>query len=194
MKSDARYLQPRLLAANISMDRQNYKDANRYANEILALIGDNPSARLLRATSLTGMGNFTEAGKELSRLNREYPRAAAPRIQSGELLRAQKNYKEAENVFRGLYEADRTDILALQSLLNTYYDQGKYDAAIQYLSQESHRGNSAQIRNQPPGRRPLRGKKCDMAVPAVQSDDRRPASIRHEAHLKLETPICRRAM
>ena len=156
MKLDSRYLQPRLLAANLSMERQDFKEANRYANEILGLTGDNASARLLRVGSLTGMGNFNDAAKELNQLNRQYPNSPALKMQAGELMRAQKNYKEAENIFRNMYESDRTNLAALRALVNTYYEQGKNEAAITYLSQEIRRNNSADMRSMLGGSRAAR--------------------------------------
>jgi tetratricopeptide (TPR) repeat protein len=163
MKLDIRYLQPRLMAANLSMERRDYQRAGQYADEILGLTGDNASARLLKAASLTGLGNFNEAARELNQLNREYPQSPLLKIQSGELLRAEKNYKEAENIFRAVYEGDRTNMVALNNLVNTYYDQGKYDTAIQYLTQEQRRNNSTEIRGML-AEAALRGKKLDLAV------------------------------
>lgn len=150
-------------AANVSLNRQEFKEANQYATRLVSLTNGDASARLLNAASLIGMGNYNDASRELNQLTREYPNAPMPKIQEGELLRAQKNYKEAENIFRSIYESDRTDVVALGNLMNTYYDQGKYDAAIQYLTQESRRTGSAQIQ-QMLADAALRGKKLDVAI------------------------------
>jgi tetratricopeptide (TPR) repeat protein len=97
-------------------------------------------------------------------LAREFPNSSAPKLQNGELMRRQKNYKEAESIFRGLYEKDRSDLVALTRLMDTYYEQGKYDAAIQYLTRESAgNSSSAQIRDLLADAA-LRGKNLDLAV------------------------------
>lgn len=158
-----RYLQPLLLAANLSLERQDYKQANQYAAAILNLTGDNPAAKLIGAASLTGMGDFTGAARELNQLSRQFPNSPVLKFQRGDLMRAQKNYKEAENIFRSLYESDRKDLVPLRSLVATWYEQGKYDAAVQYLTQETHRANSEEIRSLL-AEAALRGKKLDLAI------------------------------
>jgi tetratricopeptide (TPR) repeat protein len=163
IKLDPSFLAPQLLAANLSMERQDYRQASQYADQILKLTHDNAAARLLKAASMTGLGNFNEAASELRRLDREYPGAAAPKLQIGNLKLAEKSYKEAETIFRGLYESDRSNLVALSRLIDTYYEQGRYDLAVQYLTKETRTSTSPEVRAML-GEAALRGKKLDVAV------------------------------
>lgn len=157
------YVPALVYAANVSLERQEFKEANQYANRLANVTGGNASARLLSAVSLIGMGDFSGASRELNRLNRENPNASLIKVQQGELMRAEKNYKEAENIFKTLYESDRNNLVALGRLMDTYYDQEKYDAAIQYLTGESRRSGSKEIQRMLADAA-LRGKKLDVAI------------------------------
>ena len=163
IRLDSRFLEPRLMAANIDMQRQDYKLAGQMADDIMKLTKNDPSARLVKAASLTGMGDFAAASVLLRQLENEYPASVAPRLQIGTLYLQQKKYKEAEDVFKNIYEGDRSNSAALSRLLETYYQQQKYDAAIQYLNQEKARRNTPELQALLADAA-LRGKKLDLAV------------------------------
>jgi tetratricopeptide (TPR) repeat protein len=163
LRIDPRLLQARLLAANTSLQIQDYKGAAQYADQVLQLTGDNPAARLLKAESLAGMGNLTEATNEANRLNRQFPAAVEPKLELASLALTQKKFAEAESMFRTLYSADRKDLRALQGLLDVYYSQNRYDEAIRFLTEESAKTGSAEVRGLLADAS-LRGRKFDSAI------------------------------
>ncbi len=92
IRLDNSLLTPRLLAATLSLQREDYTSAARYADEVLARASDNAEARLLRSASLTGMGNFEQASREVDQLNKRFPNALEPKLQAAALKVAQKQY------------------------------------------------------------------------------------------------------
>jgi tetratricopeptide (TPR) repeat protein len=144
IKLNPNLLAPRLLAAAVSMQKEDYKGAARYADEVLARSSDNAEARLLRAGSLTGLKNFEQASAEVDRLNRQYPTAVEPKLQLAALKVAQKQYVQAEDIYKRLYE-ETHDARPLAGLVDTYLLNNQYDTAIAFLNQQKGKSDSAQI-------------------------------------------------
>jgi tetratricopeptide (TPR) repeat protein len=163
LKIDPGLLQARLLAANTSLQTQDYKEAGQYADQVLQLTGDNPMARLVKVESLAGLGNLNEAASEAGKLDRDFPSALEPKLELASLALAQKKFVEAESMFRSLYVSDRRDLRALQGLLGVYYAQNRYDAAIQFLTDEMVKNDSPEVRRLL-GDASLRGRKYDLAI------------------------------
>ena len=155
-------LAPRLLAAAVSLQREDYKGAARYADEVLARANDNAEARLLRSASLTGMGNFEQASLEVDRLSRQYPNTVEPKLQAAALKVAQKQYAQAAEIYKSIYEATH-DPRPLAGLVDTYLLNNQYDTAIAFLNQQKGKGNSAQI-DALLADAALRAHKLDLAV------------------------------
>jgi tetratricopeptide (TPR) repeat protein len=159
---DPELTQARLLAADTSLRMQDYQQALQYADQAIAA-GVSPIARLIRVKSLAGMGTLSQATAEANRLAREFPNDAAPKLELASLKLGQKNFAEAESIFRALYTADRTNLPALQGLIQSFYVQNRYDAAIETLKQELSKADSAEIRAMLADAC-LRGRKLDLAI------------------------------
>jgi tetratricopeptide (TPR) repeat protein len=162
VKLNNNLLAPRLLSASLSLQREDYRAAARYADEVLARAADNPEARLLRSASLTGMGNFEQAALELDRLNRQFPSELEPKLQAAALRVAQKQYAQAEEMYKSLYEATH-DLRPLAGLVDTYLLNGQFDTAIAFLNQQKGKANPAQI-DAMLADAALRAHKLDLAV------------------------------
>ncbi|HTA42746.1 MAG TPA: tetratricopeptide repeat protein [Bryobacteraceae bacterium] len=163
IRQNPRFLPAKVLAANISMEREDYTTARRYGEDIARLTGGSPGARLLQAAALTGMGNFDEAARQINELNREFPGAPEPKLQMAALDLAEKKYPAAESLYRGLYDANPKDLRSLQGLIDTYEAEGRHDTAIQFLTQQKQKSPSPQIEAMLADTA-LRGNKLDLAV------------------------------
>lgn len=165
MRQNPQLLQARVLAADVSMRRGDYAQANRYSDDIVAQTQGSPAARLLRAEALTGMGNFDQATREVNQLSQEFPNSPEPKLQLAALRLAQKRYAEAEEMYRALYEANRKDLRPLRGLVDTMVAQQRYEPAIQLLNQEKARPGAptAQL-DALLADAALRGRKLDVAV------------------------------
>ena len=153
----------RILAANISMQREDYVQARLYGDDLVRLTGRSPAARLLRAAALTGQGNYDDAARDIALVEKDFPDAVEPKLQLGALKLAQKKYAEAESIYRSAYEKHRQDLRPLQGLIETLGAENRYDAAIQLLNQERQRSPSPQI-DAMLADAALRGNKLDLAV------------------------------
>jgi tetratricopeptide (TPR) repeat protein len=165
MRQNPQLLQAKVLAADVSMRRGDYAQADRYSDDIVAQTRGNPAARLLRAEALTGMGNFDQATREVNQLSQEFPGSPEPKLQLAALRLAQKRYAESEEMYRALYEANRKDLRPLRGLVDTMVAQQRYDPAIQLLNQEKLRPGAptAQL-DALLADAALRGRKLDVAV------------------------------
>jgi tetratricopeptide (TPR) repeat protein len=162
IRQDPRFVAPRVLAARVSMAREDYAQANQYGEQITQLTGG-AGARLLQAEALTGMGKFEEAGRQIARLQKDYPDAPEPKLQLAALKLAEKNYTEAETLYRSIYEGNRKDLRSLDGLVQTLMAANREDAAIQLLTQENQKSPSPQIDSMLADTA-LRGNKLDLAI------------------------------
>ncbi len=98
-------------------------------------------------------------------MSQEFPNAVEPKLQLAALRMAQKRYAEAEGLYRGLYEASRKDLRALNGLVDVLDAQEHYDAAIQFINQEKLKPGApiAQL-DALLADTALRGSKLDVAV------------------------------
>lgn len=157
--------QARAFAADVSMRRGDFTGAARYSDDLVAQTSGSPVARLLRAEAQTGLGNFDEATRIVSQLNRDFPNAVEPRLQLAAVRLGQRRYSEAEEIYRTIYQANKKDLRALRGLVNTMAAEQHYDAAIQLLNQEKAAAGApaAQI-DAMLADAALRGGKLDVAV------------------------------
>ena len=65
IKLNGNYISPRLALAEMSLERNAYPEALRYANEVLARRPSQPKATLFRSAGLIGTGNYSEARTQL---------------------------------------------------------------------------------------------------------------------------------
>lgn len=163
IRQNPRFVAPRILAARVSLAREDYALANQYGQEITQLTGGQAGARLLQAEALTGAGNFEEARKQIAMLQKDYPDAPEPKLQLGALDLAKKDYAGAESLYRSLYEANRKDLRPLSGLVQTLLAENRSDAAVQLLTQERQKSPSPELDTMLADTA-LRGNKLDLAI------------------------------
>lgn len=128
------YKPPRVALLEISETSRDYKEMLRYADEILALDPNSAQARLWRSIGLMGTGNLDQARSELTRLLRQYPQSADVQLQLGLLDLAEKKFKDAEALFRKLYQPGRSDTRPLEGLVRVYVARREFDKPLQMLA------------------------------------------------------------
>ena len=167
LKSD--YIAPRLGLATLDTHRGDFGKALQSADEVLKIDPRNLSARLIRSSALAAVGNRDQARRELDETIKQFPNSREALVQVGLLNLADKQYKEAENVFGKLYQTDSQDLRGLMGLSETYAGQGQYDKAVQLLQSElAKRPDMTQIRIAL-GNLAFRAGKYDLAIQNYQA-------------------------
>jgi tetratricopeptide (TPR) repeat protein len=141
------YLEPRLALAEMGQLKGDYQTVLRYANEILAINPNLVRVRVLRAVSLINTGNSADGRKELTSLEKAYPKDKELQLQLGVLKLHDKNFKEAEEYFRKLSGAESSDVRPLSGLTQTLAAEGQLDKAVALLAEEVKKSpNNNQVR------------------------------------------------
>uniref|UniRef100_Q01XI6 Tetratricopeptide TPR_2 repeat protein n=1 Tax=Solibacter usitatus (strain Ellin6076) TaxID=234267 RepID=Q01XI6_SOLUE len=130
------YLPPRFALAQLALNQKLSNQAIHAAEEILEVAPGEPRARLMRAMGLMSADRLPEAKQELRLLLRDYPRFSEAQLQTGLLAIREKNFGEAEAIFRGLSAGGTRDGAAAEGLAGAYVAQGHYDKALQVLQNE----------------------------------------------------------
>jgi tetratricopeptide (TPR) repeat protein len=106
------FLEPRLALAQMAMDREQWRELQQTAADILTINPRHPEGRYFRAAAYTGLGNYDEARKILAELLKEFPNYREAHLQMAFLDLAERRYAQAEARLRELYEKTR-DVRAL---------------------------------------------------------------------------------
>lgn len=130
---DKSFLPARLTLAQLGLALRNPKETIRYANEVLAIDPTNGAAQLLRAAGLIGTNRLGEARPELERLARALPDSQEVQLQLGVLAIAERNFKQAEEIFSRLRQKDSPDPRAMSGLIETYASRQQFEAALQMV-------------------------------------------------------------
>jgi tetratricopeptide (TPR) repeat protein len=130
------FIPARLALAEVSRRRRDYREALRYANEVLAVNANLLQARFLRSAGLIGTQQYAEAHSDLTRLEKDYPQSREVQYQLAALDLAQKKYAAAEARVQKLYAEGKGDPHALAVLVDTYRDEGRIDKALALLTSE----------------------------------------------------------
>lgn len=93
-------------------------------------------ARSLRVRALASTGRLPEARTLLNGVLREEPEFVPAQIDHGFLLLGEKNFAEAEAVFRRLHKPGQADLRPLQGLAASYAARQQFDRAIEVFEQE----------------------------------------------------------
>lgn len=141
------YAPPRLLLAEIALRTHNSGAALEAAQEVIALDPDNAAARLARAEALMQIGSYGLAGSELEALAKLQPNSEPVELAAAQLATAQKNYAQAEGLYRRVYHPGSADLAPLENLGRLYVQEGRPEKAEMLLDQEL---------KQHPDSRPLR--------------------------------------
>lgn len=130
------FMAPRVALAEISMRQRQHQEVLQFADEILVRWPRDPRGRLLRAIALMGMKDYSKARVELTRLTRDFPRYPDAQLQLGLLNLAEKRFKEADQIFRQLQQAQQNDIRPLEGMVEARLMQQQFAEALQLLQNE----------------------------------------------------------
>ena len=130
------YLIAKLALAQVYISKQDYQNAVQSANQVLQFDVNNMAARLLKTSALIGMKEFGQARVDLEALLKQNPALPDAQFQLGMLSLAEKNYKQAETLFRGFYASSPTDPRSLAGLIEVLTTQQQFDAALGLLRAE----------------------------------------------------------
>ncbi len=106
------YLEPRLALAQMAMDREQWRELQQTAADVLTINPRHPEGRYFRAAAYTGLGNYDEARKILTELLKEFPNYREAHLQMAFLDLAERRWAQAESRLRELYEKTK-DVRAL---------------------------------------------------------------------------------
>jgi tetratricopeptide (TPR) repeat protein len=130
------YLIAKLALSQVYISKQDYQNAVQTANQVLQFDQGNLAARLLKTSALIGMREFGQARLDLEALLKQNPALPDAQFQLGMLSLAEKNYKQAETIFRGFYANSPTDPRSLAGLIEVLTTQQQFDAALNLLRSE----------------------------------------------------------
>jgi tetratricopeptide (TPR) repeat protein len=131
--SDARTLDS---LCHLYLREQRFADAKRYSDMWLALDSRNPSARLVESAGLAGLGNYEQTRAVLTNLIRDYPTLDGAYLQLGLLDIQEKQYADAEALFRKHYHSGQGDIRLLKGMVEMYAAQDQWDKAVAVIQKE----------------------------------------------------------
>ncbi len=130
------YLAPYLILAEIALQSRDYAEAERLSGEMLAMDGENVSARILRAAAMAGEKAYVPARRELDALLRQQPDSKDVNLQIAALDLAEKKYPDAEARYRKFYEPGAADLRPFEGLLQLYLEQRQPQKAEALLDGE----------------------------------------------------------
>lgn len=130
------FLPARTLLAQISIQKQEWAGALQYANDVLEKDPNNLAGRLIRSNALMAQGDVPTAKALLTETIKLYPNNKDAMHQLGFLAFKEKNYKQAEEYFKGVYNSTPPDIRGMMGLIETYLAQDNYPAAIKIVDGE----------------------------------------------------------
>jgi tetratricopeptide (TPR) repeat protein len=98
--------------------------------------GNSLPGHLVRSSSLLGLGEKDKAKAELDLILKAAPNSSDAKFQLGILNYQEKNFKEADSIFRGMQETNPGDSRGLIGLVETQVAQKDYSDAIKMMDTE----------------------------------------------------------
>jgi tetratricopeptide (TPR) repeat protein len=132
--------------ADLSIRDQKPDEALRYAERLIEIDPANTGARLVRTSAWALTGRFSEVRAELRRLTADNPNLTEPWLQMATLDVDTKNYTEAEQIFRRLYQQGKGDIRPAKGLVMLYLTQRQPQKALALARDEAARSSSPEAR------------------------------------------------
>jgi tetratricopeptide (TPR) repeat protein len=126
-----------LALAEVSCRALDFAACQRYAEQTLARDRSLASARLLRASALVGLGQFTQARREYDQLIRQQPGYREARLQHALLDVVEGQYAAAEKEFHDDYDPAHGDFRALEGLIALYFSEGHPEKAFALLEKQA---------------------------------------------------------
>ncbi len=91
------FIEPRLALAQMAMEREQWRELQQTAADVLSINPRHPEGRYYRAAAYTGLGNYEEARKILLELLKEFPNYREAQLQLAWLDLAEKRFAAAES-------------------------------------------------------------------------------------------------
>jgi len=123
------FLEPRLALAQIAMDREQWRELQQIAADVLTINPRHPEGRYFRAAAYTGLGNYSESKNILAELLKEFPNYREAQLQMAFLDLAERRYAQADARLRELYEKTK-DVRALTGRVEVELAQNREKEAL----------------------------------------------------------------
>ncbi len=130
------FLPPRLILAEMSEAKRDFRSALQYSDEILALNPRLMRIRLLHAISLLNTGDQARGRQELRGMEKEFPQNLDVQLELGALDLYDDHLPAAEERFRKLLADGKSDPRAASGLVRTLMAENHPDAALSFLQEE----------------------------------------------------------
>ncbi|MCW5976639.1 MAG: tetratricopeptide repeat protein [Bryobacteraceae bacterium] len=155
------YLPPRYELGRLAIAKQQYAEARKLADEILAVAPQSVVGALLRATALAGLNETKEARRVAEAVVAAQPGNREALYLLARLNYQQKNFAEAERIFNRLGDMAPADLRSAHELVEVYLAQGRPDMAQAMLDRRIDRA---------PGSTELLLARADVALRSAQFD------------------------
>ncbi len=137
------YMPPRLALMQVDLSQGRAQEALTVSEEVLANTPNDPQARLMHATCLTGAGRYPEARAELTGLATRYPQVRQVKFRLGVLALSEKKFKEAEQIMSQLNASGPDDPQVKLALAQAYSAQNEPAKGMALLQDEVRRNPDA---------------------------------------------------
>lgn len=138
------FIPPKLLLSQLLSEKKEYGKALQLADEILRGDPGNFGGRLLRSSALIGIGETEKAKLELDGILKVAPNSPDAKFQLGMIKFREKNYKEADEIFREMRASNPSDNRGLVGHLETQVAQNDLSGAISTMEAEIQRAPDRQ--------------------------------------------------
>ena len=129
IKNEPRYTPAKLALGEMELARGESASAVQTAEDVLKSDPTNLPAHLMRANGLMRIGDIQKARDEIAIASKMYPRSNDVVFELGQLEFIEKNYKQAEDAFQKLLQAN--DPRGLPGVMESKVAQSQWDQAIQ---------------------------------------------------------------
>lgn len=126
----------KILLAQIFATKKDYTRALALTDDVLSVDQRNLQARLIRTSSLLGIGERAKAKTELEAMAKAAPNSADAKFQLGYINYAEGNYKEAASLFHELRQTNPGDIRGLVGVVETDVAQKDFKGAADLVEAE----------------------------------------------------------
>jgi tetratricopeptide (TPR) repeat protein len=130
------FVPPKILMAQILSSKGDHAHALQMADEIIRLDPNNLAAHLLRSSALIGIGEKDKAKVELDQILKVAPNSTDAKFQLGLINYNEKNYKQADAIFRQMQTMNPADTRGIMGVIETQVAQRDFDDAIKSLDAE----------------------------------------------------------
>lgn len=137
---DAKFLSPRMGMAEIRFEDRQYQEVLKEVEAIQKVDSRNPEVRLLGASAMMGLGNYSTAQEKLEEILRDFPRYPDAELQLGYVHLNLKQYPPAERIFEKYRSAaGALGERANRGLISLYLESKRGAKAVEIATQALQR-------------------------------------------------------